>query len=235
MFYKIVCLFYVLRLRRASAVCVRPITLGALIEGGRNSHRPCGAPPSKREAGTLTAPAGHTSLKEGGRNSHRPCGAPPSKREAGTPTAPCGAPPSKREARRSSAPSRRELSPKVTEGVFYPLIPLNTHNKISTGINRETGFAPLAARPGAQPTGLCSLRPDLIGFRLLTQTARSRSRLHPQIPLNTHNKISTGINARADFMELIAGFVRSGKRRDGIAIVRRWRDRVTYFGIPLSR
>ena len=67
MFYKIVCFFYVLRLRRASAVCVRPVALGALIEGGKNSHRPLRG----------------TSLKEGGKNSHRPCGAPPSKREAG--------------------------------------------------------------------------------------------------------------------------------------------------------
>ena len=50
-FYKIVCFFYVLRLRRAPAVCVRPIALGALKEGGRNSHRPLRG----------------TSLKEGGK------------------------------------------------------------------------------------------------------------------------------------------------------------------------
>ena len=44
-----------------------------------------------------------------------------------------------------------------------------------------TGLASLAARPGAQPTGLCSCSRAFF-FLPHSQTALSRSRLHPQVP-----------------------------------------------------
>ena len=47
---------------------------------------------------------------------------------------------------------------------------------------RTKGLAPLAARPGTQPTGLCGLHSCLSFYCSVMQTARSRSRLHPQVP-----------------------------------------------------
>ena len=50
------------------------------------------------------------------------------------------------------------------------------------------GFAPLAVRPGAQPTGLVQFALQLSEIDLDAQTARSRSRLHPRIPHQTKFK-----------------------------------------------
>ena len=46
-----------------------------------------------------------------------------------------------------------------------------------------TGFSPLAARPGEQPTGLFSLRRTISVFgHFVRKPLALRSRLHPQIP-----------------------------------------------------
>ena len=46
------------------------------------------------------------------------------------------------------------------------------------------GFAPLAARPGEQRLSAVQFAKFALRCFTLTQTARSRSRLHPRIPLN---------------------------------------------------
>ena len=49
-------------------------------------------------------------------------------------------------------------------------------------VAQRKGFAPLAARPGAQSTGLMQFAPMPVFPKPLTQTVCSRKRLHPQIP-----------------------------------------------------
>ena len=65
---------------------------------------------------------------------------------------------------------------------FKPLATVKTprRQKCRLGVLVEaTGFAPLAARPGEQPTGLFSLRPSDM---FPSNSRANRSRLHPQIP-----------------------------------------------------
>ena len=61
-----------------------------------------------------------------------------------------------------------------------------------------TGFSPLAARPGEQPTGLFSLRRTISVFwHFVRKPLARRSRLHPQIPsmFAIHKKELTQVNS----------------------------------------
>ena len=66
-----------------------------------------------------------------------------------------------------------------------------------------TGFAPLAARPGAQPTGRMQFASLRYSAFLHTQTVCSRKRLHPQIPSGTCTHIKKRNRKKILFLFLV--------------------------------
>ena len=77
--------------------------------------------------------------------------------------------------------SRKRLHPQFLSNLGHEKRPCTTQ---SLFLVRSTGIAPLAARPGAQPTGLMRFAPARSVTISAAQTVCSRTRLHPQFLSN---------------------------------------------------